>query len=71
MAAGKFIKFKEGNWNQIKDGPYAEYNYMEWNSYYRMLNGLPPAYTLNDEKLIFKQQDMNLKIYTKILVQHL
>lgn len=50
MAAGKFIKFKEGNWNQIKDGPYAEYNYMEWNSYYRMLNGLPPAYTLNDEK---------------------
>ena len=50
MAAGKYIKFKEGNWNQLKDGPYAEENYMEWNSYYRMLNGLPPAYTLNDEK---------------------
>lgn len=48
--AADYIKFKEGHWDTLKDGEYNESNYMEWNSYYRMLYGLPPAYTLNDEK---------------------
>lgn len=46
--AANFLKWYDGHWNE-KDGPYNEYTYMEWNSYYRMLNGLPPAYSLNDE----------------------
>lgn len=48
--ATDYIKFKEGYWNERRDGMYNEWSYMEWNSYYRMLNGEPPAYTLNDEK---------------------
>ena len=48
--AYKLIKYKQGNWDRNKDGIFNPDMYMEWNSYYRMLNGLPPAYTLNDEK---------------------
>lgn len=48
-ASAKLIKYKDGYWNYTKDGDYCEEGYMEWNSYYRMLNGLPPAYTQNDE----------------------
>lgn len=50
IEASKLMKYKEGHWNTAKDGYFDEDYYMEWNSYYRMLNGLPPAYTLNDEK---------------------
>ena len=46
--AADYMKWKEGYWD-YKKGTYTEETYMEWNSYYRMLYGLPPAYTLDDE----------------------
>ena len=64
--AAQYIKFKEGNWNYIKDGDYSEFSYMEWNSYYRMLNGLPPAYTLNDENAYFNATGFDNSIYEDI-----
>ena len=42
IEASKLMKYKEGHWNTAKDGYFDEDYYMEWNSYYRMLNGLPP-----------------------------
>lgn len=50
LESNKLMRYKEGYWNTAKDGYFDESCYMEWNSYYRMLNGLPPAYSLNDEK---------------------
>jgi hypothetical protein len=64
--AGQYIKYKEGNWNYIKDGEYSDASYMEWNSYYRMLNGLPPAYTLNDENAYFSATGYDDSIYEDI-----
>lgn len=62
-AAGDLIKYKEGHWDVVKNGPYNEDGYMEWNSYYRMLNGLPPAYSLNDEKAYFAATGYDESIY--------
>lgn len=45
----KLLKYKDGYWKEERDGYFSENLYMEWNSYYRMLAGLPPAYTKNDE----------------------
>lgn len=64
--AAKLIKYKEGHWDRIKNGEYNEYCYMEWNSYYRMLNGLPPAYSLNDEKAYFSATGFTNDIYEDI-----
>lgn len=64
--SAKYIKFKEGHWNTRKDGEYYEENYMEWNSYYRMLNGLPPAYTLNDENAYIAATGYSKSIYEDI-----
>lgn len=66
IEASKFIKFKEGYWNTSKDGYYDEGNYMEWNSYYRMLNGLPPAYTKNDELAYLSATGFGDEIYEDI-----
>ncbi len=64
--SAKYMKYKEGNWNYAKDGDYSEASYMEWNSYYRMLNGLPPAYTLNDEKAYFEATGYDDSIYEDV-----
>lgn len=66
IEAAKLIKYKEGYWKESKDGPFSEDTYMEWNSYYRMLNGLPPAYTLNDEKAYFVATGTDNGIYEDI-----
>ena len=47
-SAADYMKYKEGYWDE-RVCDYDPDLYMEWNSYYRMLNGLPPAYTVNDE----------------------
>lgn len=64
--SAKYMKYKEGNWNYAKDGDYSEASYMEWNSYYRMLNGLPPTYTLNDEKAYFEATGYDDSIYEDV-----
>ena len=64
--SAQYMKYKEGNWNRAKDGEYSELSYMEWNSYYRMLNGLPPAYTLNDENAYFAATGYDNSIYEDI-----
>ena len=46
-AAADYIKYKEGHWD--KDYIFNDTLYVEWNSYYRMLNGLPPIYSLAEE----------------------
>ena len=61
-----YIKWKEGYWDENKDGPYYEERYMEWNSYYRMLYGLPPAYTLADEKAYLDATGYGDEIYEDI-----
>lgn len=66
LEASKYMKFMEGNWNYAKDGDYNEFMYMEWNSYYRMLNGLPPAYTLNDENAYFQATGYSNVVYEDI-----
>ena len=42
------IKYFDAD-NNRKNRKFILERYFEWNSYYRMLNGLPPAYTENDE----------------------
>lgn len=69
-AAAKYIKFKEGAWDPIKDGNYFEDMYMEWNSYYRMLNGLPPAYTMKEEKDYLAETGSGDEVYDDIGCAH-
>lgn len=52
-AAADYFKYKEGYWD--KDYIFDDSLYVEWNSYYRMLNGLPPIYTLEEEIEYLKQ----------------
>jgi hypothetical protein len=47
-SAADYMKYMEGYWDE-RVCKYDPNLYMEWNSYYRMLNGLPPAYTVDDE----------------------
>lgn len=53
-AAEKLIRFKEGLWDSARNGQYNEGMYTEWNSYYRMLFGLPPLYTMKEEEEYLK-----------------
>ena len=64
--ATDYITFKEGNWNEQEKGAYWEEKYFEWNSYYRMLYGLPPMYTLNDEKAYLDSTGYGDEIYEDI-----
>jgi len=64
--AADYISFKEGTWNAKKKGDYWEEKYFEWNSYYRMLNGLPPMYTLNDERAYIDATGYGDEIYEDI-----
>lgn len=66
LESTKLIKYKEGHWDVIKDGHFDEDYYMEWNSYYRMLNGLPPAYSLNDEKAYLNAMGYGNSIFEDI-----
>lgn len=47
--SGDYIKYMSGAWDKINNGPYNPDDYFEFNSYYRMLYGLPPAYTMYEE----------------------
>ena len=69
--AAKYIRYKEGNWDIIKDGEFSDELYMEWNSYYRMLNGLPPAYTLNDEKAYLQATGYGDSVYEDIGIAYI
>ena len=64
--ATDYITFKEGNWDAKKKGAYWEDKYFEWNSYYRMLYGLPPAYTINDERAYLDATGYGDEIYEDI-----
>lgn len=64
--ATDYITFKEGDWDEQKKGAYWEEKYFEWNSYYRMLYGLPPMYTLNDEKAYLDATGYGDEIYEDI-----
>lgn len=46
----RYLKYMNGLWDEKRDGDYNPDYYFEWNSYYRMLAGLPPAYTEEEEK---------------------
>lgn len=61
-----YMKWREGYWDEEKNGPYYEERYMEWNSYYRMLNGLPPAYTLADERAYIDATGSDDSVYEDI-----
>lgn len=53
QTSNKMICLKEGI--PIDDSPFASLDeYFEWNAYYRMLYGLPPAYTEAEEKVYMK-----------------
>ena len=62
-AAIELIKYRDGQRNELREGPYHEEKYFEWNSYYRMLHGLPPAYTLNDEMAYLHATGYGKEIY--------
>lgn len=64
--ATDYITFKEGDWNEQEKGAYWEEKYFEWNSYYRMLYGLPPMYTLNDENAYLDATGYSDEIYEDI-----
>lgn len=63
--ATDYISFKEGTWDK-KKGVYWEEKYFEWNSYYRMLYGLPPAYSLADENAYLDATGYDDSIYEDI-----
>ena len=63
--ANEYMEFKEGARDKSK-GDYWEEMYFEWNSYYRMLNGLPPMYTLEEEKAYMDATGYDDSIYEDV-----
>ena len=59
----ELIKYIDGQRNELKEGKFIMDRYFEWNSYYRMLYGLPPAYTENDEMAYLHATGYGKEIY--------